>query len=261
VLSAAGYIWFDHEPEAPAGSVEQMRPPAWPWGTLSERARPAQEVVIMSVRSWILTGAIVASAALRAAKGEAQSLASSMTPERIEEAIRLASDEKSVRSLLAKYVVQTHAGWGDGPRIGTFSTPFVRVVQAATAALKTGKAFSPSDVTPGDLAPELHVIVTFQPSGAGDAKEVAVESVTIARRRDTSRAGDIQPLRMPALTTDYQSRYGQTFDAPGIVAIFPLTALAADHEIRVSFREVVKGSSAMSYCRECVVPFPLAGIR
>jgi hypothetical protein len=39
---------------------------------------------------------------------------------------------------LDAYVVQTRAGWGNGPLIGSFSTPFARVVHAALAARKKG---------------------------------------------------------------------------------------------------------------------------
>jgi hypothetical protein len=60
------------------------------------------------------------------------------------------------------YVVQTRAGWGNGPRIGSFSTPFARVVQAALAARKKGNFARLPDVTPDLTAPELHVIALAQ---------------------------------------------------------------------------------------------------
>jgi hypothetical protein len=74
-----------------------------------------------------------------------------MTPESVDEVIRLAADEKATSRLLDAYVVQTRAGWGNGPLIGSFSTPFARVVQAAVAARKKGNAFAPADVTPDSL--------------------------------------------------------------------------------------------------------------
>lgn len=54
-----------------------------------------------------------------------------MTPESVEEAIRVAADDKTARKFLDSYTAQTRAGRGNGPLIGTFSTPFARVVQAA----------------------------------------------------------------------------------------------------------------------------------
>ena len=71
-----------------------------------------------------------------------------MTPESVDEAIRLAADDKATARFLGAYVVQTRAGWGNGPLIGSFSTPFARVVQAALAARKKGSPFATADVTP-----------------------------------------------------------------------------------------------------------------
>jgi hypothetical protein len=64
----------------------------------------------------------------------AQQVVVAMTPESIDEAIQPAADEKATVKFLDAYVVQTRAGWGNGPLIGRFSTPFARVVQAALAA-------------------------------------------------------------------------------------------------------------------------------
>jgi hypothetical protein len=80
--------------------------------------------------------------------GAAQQVVVAMTPERIDEAIQLAADEKATAKFLDAYVVQTRAGWGNGPLIGSFSTPFARVVQAALAARKKGNPFATADVTP-----------------------------------------------------------------------------------------------------------------
>jgi hypothetical protein len=192
--------------------------------------------------------------------GSAQQPAPTLTRQRIEEAIGIASDDKAARSFLSRYAIQTHAGWGDGPRIGLFSTPFARIVQAAAASRRAGKRFSPADATPDDLAPELHVVVLFQPSAVGDAKDVGIESIAIGRRGITA-AEVTEPIRTPALSPEYQSRYGLMVESPGIVAVFPLSAFAADRELRVTYREVVKGASAIANCRQCIVPFPVAGIQ
>ena len=60
------------------------------------------------------------------------------------------------------------AGWGNGPLIGSFSTPFARVVQAAVATRKKGSAFAPGNVTPDLIAPELHVIALAQTAATDD---------------------------------------------------------------------------------------------
>jgi hypothetical protein len=86
-------------------------------------------------------------------------VAATLTPAALEDAIRLAGDEKAARRFLEAYVLQTRAGWGKGPLIGSISTPFARVVQAGLTARKQGNAFTMADVTPELIAPELHVIV------------------------------------------------------------------------------------------------------
>src|SRR5215212_3943232 len=71
-----------------------------------------------------------------------------LTPEHVEEAIRLSADDAGTRRFLQAYVIQSRAGWGNGPPIGWLSTPFARVVQAARAARSTGRSFAASDVSP-----------------------------------------------------------------------------------------------------------------
>jgi len=209
----------------------------------------------------VTTALVLLFAATAWPAGQAPQPISSLTTDQIEEAIRIGSDEKAARTFLNRYLVQMHAGWGDGPRMGVFTTPFARIVQAAATARKNGGTFSKSDVTAEDLVPELHVIVTFQPSAVSDAKEVPINSITITRGGSVNGTDAIEPLKSPALQPAYQSRYGLVLDGAGIVASFPLSAVAPDREIRVSFREVVKGTSAASNCQHCVVPFPLTGIR
>ena len=110
-----------------------------------------------------------------------------MTPERVDEAIRLAADEKGTARLLDASVVQTRAGWGNGPLIGSFSTPFARIVQAAVAARKKGSAFAAGDVTRDLITPELHVIALAQPAATDDGMVATVLSVVVGRRGSKSQ--------------------------------------------------------------------------
>jgi hypothetical protein len=192
---------------------------------------------------------------------EPQQIVLAMTPERIEEAIRLAADDKAAVRFLDAYVLQPRAGWGNGPLIGRFSTPFARLVQAALSARKRGSAFTSGDVTPDLIAPQLHIVATAQKTPADDTLVATVQSVVLAPRGGKDPVGVIEPLRTVELTTDYQNLTGTTFTGAGIVAIFPLTALTASSEIRVVFDRTARGSSALSNCRECVVPLSLARIR
>lgn len=208
--------------------------------------------------AWLLIF-LVSSSDVRVAA--APQLVVGITPERIEEAIQLAADEKVSRKFLDAYVLQSRTGWGNGPLIGTFSTPFARVLQAALAARKQGKPFTAGDVAPEIVAPELHVIATSQEAGLDATNIASVQSVAVTRRGNTSASDAVQPIRTIELSKDYQSLYGAAFPRPGIVAVFPLTVVAADHEIHVVFDRMAKGSSASAMCKDCAVPFPINRIR
>lgn len=189
--------------------------------------------------------------------GAAQQVIVTMTPESVDEAIRLAADEKATARFLDAYVVQTRAGWGNGPLIGSFSTPFARVVQAALAARRKGNSFPPANVTSNLTAPELHVIALAQPAAADDTMVTTVQSVVLARRGSKNPADVIQPLNTTELTAEYQNLVGTTFKGTGVVAMFPLSALVPDSEIRVVFDRTARGFSGLSMCRECTVPVNL----
>jgi hypothetical protein len=190
-----------------------------------------------------------------------QMIVAGMTSDEIRAAIQLSEDDKAARKLLDSYVVQSRAGWGNGPLIGSFSTPFARVVQASLAARKLSKPFTPADVTPDMIVPELHVIATAQ-DPALDAPDVAaVQSIVVTTRANKNPAEAIQPMRTTELTKEYQTMYGLALPRPGMVAVFPLDVLSVNNEIRVVFDRMAKGSSAAAMCRECVVPFPSRNVR
>ena len=191
----------------------------------------------------------------------AQQVIVTMTPESVEDAIRLAADEKAAARLLDAYVVQTRAGWGNGPLIGSLSTPFARVVQAAVAARKRGSAFAPADVTPDLIAPELHVIALTQTAATDDGMVATVLSVVLGRRGSKGPADVIQPLRTSELTAQYQNLVGTAFKGTGVVAVFPLSALMPDSEIRVVFDRTARGFSGLAMCRECTMPVSMNRIR
>jgi hypothetical protein len=192
--------------------------------------------------------------------GAQQVAVAPITTESVEEAIRVASDEKAARKVLDAYVVQTRAGWGNGPLIGTFSTPFARVVQAVLAARKKGNPFTAADVPPDLIVPELHVIATSQ-QATEESMTANVLSVVLAPRGNKSADDVVQPLRTIELTKEYQTLNGTAFAGPGVVAVFPLSALTTNFEIRVSFDRMARGSTGLSMCRECVVPVSIGRIR
>ena len=190
-----------------------------------------------------------------------QPLIVDLTPERVGEALALAADEAAARKMLEAYTVQTRAGWGKGPLLGGFSTPFSRVVQAALAARKNGRTLTAADISSDLLAPELHVVALSQRSA--NLEEMArVRTVALAERGTLNAAGArIEPARIVELNTEYQTKYGTTFQGSGLVAIFPLRSVPPQAQIRIIYDRLVQGSSPSATCQECVVGLDLSKIR
>lgn len=111
------------------------------------------------------------------------------------------------------------------------------------------------------MAPELHVIATSQNAALGSTDVATVRTVVLAPRGNQNGSQAIQALRMIELTKGYQDLHGTTFDKSGLVAVFPLSAITGDFEIRVMFDRVAIGSTALSMCKECAVPFRVDQIR
>jgi len=186
-------------------------------------------------------------------------LAGSLTPAQIEEAIQIAADEKAAGKLLQSYVLQTRSGIGSGPLIGYFSTPFSRVVLTAVAARKEGRKLALSDVPANVLLPELQVLVLSQSAAYADAPAV-VEAVTIARRAQDGAAA--MPITTVPATSQHYAQFGIVPKGNGaLVAAIPLTALAAENTLRVTFSQIVRGSSALTNCKDCSVPLSLTRLR
>jgi hypothetical protein len=192
--------------------------------------------------------------------GDAQQLVTLMDTNRVEEAFRLAADERASARFLDAYVLQTRAGWGNGPLIGSFSTPFSRVVQAAVAARRKAMPIGVSDVPAKLLAEELHVVATAQKGWPDDTMIATVQSVVLTMP-GTSGPSVVQPQRTEELTTEYRALYGISSTEPGIVAIFPLAALTPGSVIRVTFDRPARGLTGLSMCRECVIPVDLRRVR
>lgn len=221
--------------------------------------QPYKKTVPTSHRGVLVLVLLLAVSGARDADG--QQLVLDMTTERIDEAIQLTSDDKTARRFLESYVLQSRAGWGDGPLMGSFSTPFSRVVQAALTARKAGTSFTVSHVTPEVIAPELHVIVVSETAAIDDTAPAIVRTIAVAPRGSKNVDQRIEPLKRMALTKDYRDRYGVTMAGAGILVTFPLSVVSAAHEIVVEFDRTARGSTAMSACKECIVTFGLVRLR
>jgi hypothetical protein len=218
--------------------------------------------VVYSMLRTVIGGVAFSALAVVAARTAAgQQIAAPITDRDISDALRLAGDDKAAMQVLAAYELQTRAGWGNGPLIGTLTTPFARVVRAALAAHKKGQVFAATDVTADLVLPELHVIAYSQKSAYDQPLAAEVFSVSLAPRGSREPTAIIQPVRKEDLTGEYVDRYGLESAGPGVIAIFPLTALRGDMEVHVLFDRAAKGSSPLANCRECIVPIDTRKIR
>jgi hypothetical protein len=190
--------------------------------------------------------------------GRAEQLAVTLSQEQIREAIELASDEKAATKFLQAYVLQSRSGMGSGPLIGYMSTPYARLVLAARAAKKDGKAFSAADVAPDLVSPELQVIMLNQ-SAAYDAATSVAQVVTVVRGTPPAT---VEPIRRATATDDHYRLYAVSRDNAGaLVLSFPLDVVVQGSQIRVAYSHVVRGSSAITYCKDCLVPIGAARLR
>jgi len=200
-------------------------------------------------------------AAMTARTAAAQQFAVPITDRDIGDALRLAEDDKAAMRFLASYDLQIRAGWGNSPFIGTFTTPFARVVRAALAAHKRGQTLAANEVPSDLMLPELHVIAYSQKSAYDQPLAAEPFSVALAPRGSRDPAAVIQPLRKEELSAEYIDRYGLESPGPGVIAIFRLAALRGDMEVRVLFDRAAKGSSPLANCRDCIVPIDMRNIR
>ena len=189
----------------------------------------------------------------------AQGATEELTPESIQEAIRLGSDEKASGKFLQPYTVQTRTGMGTGPLIGMWSTPFARVVLAASAARKEGRTFAASDLTPDLLVRELQILVL--PQQAAYADHAATIKTLVVVRRGGGQETIIRPITIAPASKSQMALHGLPEQAAATLASFPLTAVSEASVLRVSFSDVVRGSSAMTHCKDCVVPLSVNAIR
>ena len=183
-----------------------------------------------------------------------------IAPEQLAEAIRLAADGKAADRFLDAYVVQPRAGWGNGPLIGVFSTPFARVVRTALAARRQNAAFDVADISTELLAPELLIVAVSQKGWPDETMTATVQSVTLIRADPTNEVVT-EPSRKTDLTPEDRTFYGIRGSEPGVVAHFPMSALTPGIAIRVTFDQTARGISGSATCRQCVVPIDLRRIR
>lgn len=174
----------------------------------------------------------------------------------VEEAIQYGTDERDVEL----YKLQAPARFSWPPRVGGYSTPFLRVALAANAAKKKYRTFTAADVDAELLAPEVHIIASSQSAGGGNIANV--EAIVVLPKGVKDPAMAIQPTRTLPLDEQYQNLYGFTAEGRGMVAIFPLSILQEDNQVRVVFdRRIPDAHGNPGHCNDCGVPIKLKDIR
>lgn len=186
-----------------------------------------------------------------AVHAEAQ-VVTQMTPALIQEAINKGGD--------GTYKLQERSGWGNGPVLGYFTTPYSRVALAAASARKRYKPFTAVDVTPDMLLPELHVYAVSQ-AVEGTSAIANVEAVVVMPYKSKDRSRAVQPIRTTELTEEYKNLMGAVANGRSILAVFPLSVLDEKNELRVVFDRGVPGSAALKGCADCGLRFKLEKVR
>lgn len=97
-------------------------------------------------------------------------------------------------------------------------------------------------------------MLVLSQTAAYDPVPATIQAVTIRPRSSNASDADIRPLTMAAATKEHYALYEVTQGTGAMLASFPLTAVAAGNDIRVVFSHVVRGSSALTNCKDCAVP-------
>lgn len=176
-----------------------------------------------------------------------------MTPELVQEAI--------TKDGSGLYKLQERTIWGNGPELGYFTTPYSRVALAAALARTHDRPFTPADVAPEMLLPELHVYVTPQ-AVYGNMTEIAnVKAVVVMPYQSKDRSAAIRPTRTEEVTEEYRNLIGAIAKGRSMMVVFPLSVLNENNELRVRFDRYVPGSSGIKGCTDCGVRFTLEKVR
>jgi hypothetical protein len=191
----------------------------------------------------ILVGLLVAAGSVVIAEAQSK-IVTEMTPALIAEAIKVG--EKG--DMPSGRITQSSGfSWGS-IHIATFSTPYMRVAAAARQAKKEYKKFTPADVTPEMIAPELHVYAWAQGLSENGPAAANVNALVITPKKgnDEERAAKaIHPTKFEEIPTIFQNLFGAKADGVGQMGIFPLAALSEDNEIHVVYdRQAKMGNNA-----------------
>lgn len=144
------------------------------------------------------------------------------------------------------------------PRLGYFTTPYLRIAQAAYEAKKQYKLFGENDVTPTMTAPELHVYGMAQAIGARVAN-VQTIVITAKGERDPDKA--FRPTSGTEVPVEFRNLMGMEAGGKSLMAVFPLEALRSGFEVHIIYDSGVPNGSRTNFCEDCFVEFDLGKIK
>ncbi len=194
-------------------------------------------------------------AALFTAPSSAQ-VVTEMTPERVREAIALGNSQKEA----PYYEIRKSGSFGSTykPRLGSFTTPFLRVAQAAYEAKKQYRPFTEADVSKEMLSAELHVYGMAQAEGARIAN---VQTIVITPKGQRDPASANRPVSTAEVPVQYRNLTGMTAEGKNLMAVFPLGVLREGYEVHIVYDSGVHDGRIDRFCEDCFVEFKLDKVR
>jgi hypothetical protein len=182
------------------------------------------------------------------------SVIADMTPDQVRAAIAFGISGKTAPP---PYAIRQSGFVGSlyKPRLGYYSTPFLRVAQAAFAARLQYREFVVADVTPELVAAELHVYGLAQTVGAQVAN---VQGVVLTRK---GQADAIRPTRVSDIPVEFRNLFGLQLAGTSVLAVFPLEALQPGTTIHILYDGPVHDGGATKFCQDCAVDVDLDHVR
>ena len=160
----------------------------------------------------------------------AAAVVTDMTPALVEQAIQEGRVKKGglLSGLFGKVTLPGQYAQGGRKKPCFLMTPYSRVVFASHLAFSENRALTPPRVSPDLLAPELWVVcspITRSTEGPSDVRTIALVA--------GGRA--VPALRVEASRELYQDKFGFTYPALGMTAVFPLSAAQPGAELNVLY--------------------------
>jgi len=109
------------------------------------------------------------------------------------------------------------------------------------------------------LTPEFQVVLLPQQK-AYQSDLASIQSVNIVISAD-GQERVIEAAGTRAAEPSDLAPYGLGTTGGVTIARFPLSVVVAGSRLRVTFSDVLRGSSALTNCKECVVPLAVMGLK